>query len=68
MATDTSYTTRLKQVVKQKYHNAYAGSGTLAFRFEDQRTCKFADSSAIVRQLSVITTAAVIHYWKRDEL
>jgi len=68
MATDTSFTARLKQVVKQKYHNAYAGSGTLAVRFEDLRTCKFADSSAIVRQLSVTTTAAVIHHWKHDEL
>jgi hypothetical protein len=68
MATDTSYTARLKNLVKQRYRSAYAGSGTLAARFEDLRSCKFADSSVIVRQPSVTATAAVMRCWKRDEL
>ena len=67
MATDTNYTARLELVVK-KNRNTCAGSGKMAVHFEDLRACKFADSSAIVRKLSVTITAAVIHCWKRDKL
>ena len=51
-----------------KNRNAYAGSGTLAVHFEDLLTFKFADSSAIVLQLSVTITTAVIHCWRRDKI
>ena len=68
MATDTNYTARLEQVVKKKNSKAYAGSGTLAVHFEDLRICNFADSSAVVPQLSVTITTAVIRCWKRDRL
>ena len=53
---------------EKKNSKAYAGSGTLAVHFEDLRICNFADSSAVVPQLSVTITTAVIRCWKRDRL